>query len=321
VERRKTAVPSKEGRMTTLKNGVTFKPIMLDCVLGHSGSGIWQYKLVSPAYRRLIKTVIETETPVGAKSATEPGRIGNYREYNPYTWFKCARRIEHNTGIHNTFGLTNRGVLPCAEEILKSIQNGIDVKPNLYIDYSRGMDAARKNTQRALDIYEMVLGEQFRCLIKNGSCPNSGEDITEIIEYNTAMTRWIKDYKKGKVAVLDKVSVVHPFEMLEELEKQGADGIIGINTIPFNLVYPNKKSPTWKWGGGAISGAPAFKQAYDYNKEAIKHVSIPYFMGCGVTCEDDVLAYFDIGADVVVICSWAALYPGEVIDIIEEFNL
>lgn len=304
--------------MIKFSNGITFGDVMLDCVLGHSGSGIWQYKLISPAYRKLIRTVRETETIVGAKSATNPGRTENYKGYNPYTWFKYAKRIEDEIGFQNAIGLTNRGVEYCAPKILDSIETGIDVIPNLYVDFRQGFDWAVEKTRQALNIYESTLGEHFNCLIKNDSCHNSGEDIAKTIRCNILLTGWIK--KHYDIAVIDKVSIIHPFEMLEELEKKGADAIMGVNSIPFDLVYPNRKSLMWKVGGGAVSGAPAFKQAFAYNKEARKHVKIPYFMGCGITSKNDILAYQEIGADVCVICSWAAIYPGEVSDILEEFN-
>lgn len=302
-----------------LPGRVKFKKIMLDCVFGHSGSGIWQYKLKSPAYRRLIKTVIETKTPVGAKSATQPERIGNYRELNPLTWFKYVKRIENKTGILNAIGLTNHGAEYCARRILDSINLGIDVKPNLYIDFSNGIKAAIENTRQALNAYKLILGDHFNCLIKNDSCPNSGEDIAKTIESNIVLTQWIKNNYKG-ILVVDKVSIIHPLEMLKELERMGADAIMGVNSIPFARIYPDKKSPMWKVEGGGVSGAPAFKQAYAYNKEARKQVDIPYFMGCGITNKDNIQAYLDIGADVCAICSWAALRPGEVANILEEFN-
>jgi dihydroorotate dehydrogenase len=306
--------------MIELPNGVKFGNIMLDCVLGHSGSGIWQYKLASPAYRRLIRTITETETVVGAKSATEPGRIGNYRELNPFTWFRYVKKIENRTGIQNAIGLTNRGVKYCALSILDSIELGIDVKPNLYIDFSKGIELAIQNTQRALEIYALILGDYFDCLIKNDSCPNSGENITKTIKYNAILTEWIKKQTGGKIAIIEKVSIVHPFEMLEELERRGADAIMGVNSIPFAKIYPDKKSPMWRVGGGGISGAPALKQAYAYNKEARRHVKIQYLMGCGIMSKEDILAYQDIGADTCVICSWASLYPSKVADALEEFN-
>ena len=221
--------------------------------------------------------------------------------------------------MHNAIGLTNRGVEYCAKKILESIGFGIDVKPNLYIDFSKGLDTAKENTEKALTIYKWVFGHHFNCLIKNDSCPNSGENIKKTIEYNVIMTEWIKK-ENPDLIVIDKVSIVHPFEMLKELERRGADAIMGINSIPFEIIYPYGKSSMQKVGGGGISGEPAYEFAFNYNKEARKHVSIPYLMGCGVMCKDDIIAYQEIGADAVVICSWGALYPGEVSEILKEFN-
>lgn len=80
--------------MITFKNGTIVKDLVIDCALGHSASGIWQYKLYSAEYRKLIKDIKETKTPVIPKSSTRYERIGNYLDLDPRTWIKFVRRID-----------------------------------------------------------------------------------------------------------------------------------------------------------------------------------------------------------------------------------
>jgi dihydroorotate dehydrogenase (NAD+) catalytic subunit len=85
-----------------------------------------------------------------------------------------------------------------------------------------------------------------------------------------------------------------------------------MNTIPYELVFPPNRyppSPLAKVGGGGVSGGPAFAQAYEYSKGLRRLVRLPLIMGCGVTSQEDVQRYLDIGADAVSICTLALRDP------------
>jgi dihydroorotate dehydrogenase (NAD+) catalytic subunit len=43
-------------------------------------------------------------------------------------------------------------------------------------------------------------------------------------------------------------------------------------------------------------------------------------MGCGVTCEDDVRRYFDLGADAVSVCTLALRKPQEAARVVAKYN-
>jgi len=72
--------------------------------------------------------------------------------------------------------------------------------------------------------------------------------------------------------------------------------------------------------GGGVSGGPAFPLALRYNQELRQKVDSFLIMGCGVTGEDDVRRYFDLGADAVSLCTLALRKPQEAARIVVRFN-
>jgi len=123
--------------------------------------------------------------------------------------------------------------------------------------------------------------------------------------------------------LIAKISVVHPFEFSEELERLGVKAIHGVNTIPYNLVFPEDKfppSPLAYVGGGGVSGGPACPAARKYNAELRKKVKLFLIMGCGVSSLENVKEYLDLGADAVSFCTLVLRRPGEAAIILNIFN-
>jgi dihydroorotate dehydrogenase len=120
-----------------------------------------------------------------------------------------------------------------------------------------------------------------------------------------------------------KISICHPLEFAQELERAGADVIHGINSIPYEILFPppgHPRSPLWQVGGGGVSGGPAFKEAYRYNQVLRQRVALPLIMGCGVSRADDVRRYLDLGADAVSICTLALRRPQVVAEIVRAYH-
>jgi len=85
-----------------------------------------------------------------------------------------------------------------------------------------------------------------------------------------------------------------------------------VNTIPYELAFPPDRyppSPLADVGGGGVSGGPAWARAYEYNQGLRPLVRLPLIMGCGVTRQEDVQRYLDLGADAVSICTLALREP------------
>ncbi len=281
--------------------------IVISTALGPAGRGIFPYTLW-PDYLRFLRAVRATGTTVFTKSATRFRRGGNFRPANPFTW-KYIQRLPR-MGMLNAYGLTNRGVEALARQIAKSLRRGWRVIPNFYPEFAKGLETAAKETLQAIEIYRQNLGPAFSALELNFSCPNSQEAIRDNIIQGLTLTRRLRECYPNLYLVV-KLSVVHPYEFAQELEALGVSALHAVNSIPYELVFPGRRSPLWQAGGGGVSGGPAFRQACAYNAGLRTYVKVPLIMGGGVTCREDVHRYFDLGADAVSLCTLALRHPRE----------
>ena len=293
--------------------------VLISTALGPGGGGIFPYTLL-PSYRRLIGAVKETKTTVIAKSATRYRRQGNFIPGNPFTW-RYIRRIP-GQGMLNAYGLTNQGVRVCAGEVKHSCRVGIQVVPNYYPEFAKGTETAIREALESIKIYREVIGSDFWALELNFSCPNAKEAVAENVNQGIACVFHVRQ-TFPELFLIAKISIVHPFEFSEELERLGVGAIHGVNTIPYNLVFPDYKwspSPLADAGGGGVSGGPACPAAKNYNAELRKKVSLFLIMGCGISSLEDVQTYLDLGADAVSFCTLALRRPGEAARILNILN-
>ncbi|MFH1173377.1 MAG: hypothetical protein V1692_02515, partial [bacterium] len=277
--------------MIKLNDSINISSILVSTALGESGNGLFPYTLL-PKYRKLCKIIKGRSITVIGKSATRNKRIGNFQLYKPWKW-KYIQRLE-DTGILNAYGLTNSGVEKCAEKNNHSRSLEFDVIPSFYPEFIHGLEVAIKETLEAIEIYDSL---GFKVVELNISCPNSKEKIDENMKQSIDCIRAIK--KRFRQYLIIKTSILHPLEFYSQLEKEKVAAIHALNTIPFSIIYPEIISPLHKVGGGGVSGGPAFKEAYHQNNLIRKQTRLPLIMGCGVTSQEDVKKYFDIGADSV----------------------
>lgn len=303
-------IQSAKGRIST---------VVISTALGTGGRGIFPYTWW-PAYRRLVQAVRDTGATVFSKSATRFPRRGNFIPLNPLTW-RYIRRLPQR-GMLNAYGLTNAGVEVCARDLKVSLQWGFQVIPNFYPEFAKGTETAISETLEAIDLYQKILGSSFWALELNFSCPNSEEAIKENVVQGLRCTRAVRQLYPS-LFLVPKISRVHPYEFAQELERAGVNALHGVNTIPYDLIFPPPRyprSPLWRVGGGGVSGGPAFEEAHRYNLGLRKKVGLPLIMGCGVRNMEDVKSYLDIGADAVSLCTLALRRPQEVEKILVACN-
>ena len=303
-------IQSEKGKIST---------VVISTALGPGGRGIFPYTLW-PAYRRLIQAVRATGTTALTKSATRFKRKGNFIPLNPLTW-RYIRRLP-DTGMLNAYGLTNAGVEVCAQDLRASLRMGFQVIPNFYPEFVKGTQTAISETLEAIGLYQKILGPDFWALELNYSCPNSQEAIKENVQQGIRCIQAVRQ-QHPSLFLIAKISRVHPHEFAQELESSGVNAIHGINTIPYEIIFPEDRyprSPLWQVGGGGVSGGPAFETAFSYNQALRKKVSLPLIMGCGVRNIEDVRKYLDIGADAVSLCTLALRHPREAEKIITAHN-
>ncbi len=293
--------------------------VVISTALGLTGQGIFPYTLWAP-YRRILRLVRETGTTILAKSATRWPRRGNFIPYNPLTWRYIQRLPDQ--GMLNAYGLTNGGVVKAAVGLKQSLAQGFRVIPNLYPEFAKGTGVAIQETLESLSIYQRALGEDFWAVELNFSCPNSREAIDQNVAQSIACVRRVRREFPG-LALIAKISVVHPYEFAQELERLGVMAIHGVNTIPYAMVFPPDRfppSPLAEVGGGGVSGRPAGAVARAYNAGLRRAVSLFLIMGCGVSSLRDVQDYLDLGADAVSLCTLVLRQPALAGEILRLMN-
>lgn len=291
-------------------------PVVISTALGHDGRGIFPYTML-PGYRRLLQAVIDTGTTVFAKSATRWPRRGNFIPINPLTW-KHIRRLP-DMGMLNAYGLTNAGAEASATAIRGACDRGLRVIPNLYPEFIKGTQIAIRETLEAVEIYRRILGPHFRALELNYSCPNSEEAIAKNVAQAIQCTRKVRSLYPTLFLVA-KLSICHPYEFAQELERVGVNAIHAVNTVPYSIVFPLQPSPLDAVGGGGVSGGPAFELACKYNQELRPRVGLFLIMGGGVISQNAVQRYFDLGADAVSLCTLALRHPREAARVVLAYN-
>lgn len=299
--------------------GPPLSPIIISTAFGTAGDGIFPYTLC-PSYRRLLRQVRASGLTILSKSATLAPRRGNFIPANPLTW-KYIRRLP-GLGMLNAYGLTNPGVEVCAVKIRESIKAGFQVIPNFYPEFAKGEAVAVAETLAAVALYRRILGPAFWALELNFSCPNSQEEIgANVSQVRTCIRRLRQE--APELFLIAKLSVLHPLELAQDLEAMGVGAVHGVNTIPYDLVFPPGRyppSPLAAVGGGGVSGGPAFTLAREYNAKLRKKIKTFLIMGCGVSSPAQVQEYFDLGADAVSLCTLALRRPQEVSRIIDRWG-
>jgi len=218
----------------------------------------------------------------------------------------------------NAYGLTNDGVRVHAEEIARACESGFQVIPSYYPQFSRGLDQAIQDALQAFEVYKRVLVRFFLALEFCFSCPNA-ESIRENMANILALIRAVRE-KYPEIVLIGKISVVHPFSFVQDLIGAGVRVIHGVNSIPWNIIFPGIPSPLAKVGGGGVSGDDAFARALDYNTELRQRIpGVPLIMGCGVTLLCDARQYFGVGANCVSVCTVCRRNPDVAMRIINEY--
>ena len=290
-------------------------PVVISTALGHDGRGIFPYTLLS-AYRRLLAAVQgpdhglhQIRHPLSTPGELHPRQPPHLEIHPQAPGYGPAQRLRP----HQRRGGILRPGYP------GRLRAGFKTIPNLYPEFVKGTTIAIRETLAAVAIYQQHLGPLFRALELNYSCPNSEEAIAQNVVQALLCTRKVRSLYP-QLYLVAKLSICHPYEFAQELERIGVNALHAVNTIPHNIVFPLQRSPLGEVGGGGVSGGPAFDLAYKYNRELRPKVGLFLIMGCGVAGPDDVRRYFDLGADAVSLCTLALRKPREATGIVLRYN-
>jgi dihydroorotate dehydrogenase (NAD+) catalytic subunit len=300
-------------------NGHTISTVVVSTIMGHHGDGMFPLYF-RPSYLRAMRVIRQTNTTVLSKSSTALGRIGNYHPWKPQTW-GCIRDLP-NMGMINAYELTNDGVASCAKGINLAIKKGFDVIPNFFPEFGDDFELTLLNIKDSIEIFYRKLEEKFWAIELNFSCPNDKVTIEKNIAKAVKLVSRLR-IAFQRLTIIAKTSIVHPYEFLQELEIAGVNVFHLINTIPYNTLYPDpkKKSPLHHLGGGGVSGGPAFEMAFEYTSGALKKISKPAIVGCGIVTNEQFRKYREeTGAESISICTGLKHNTNEMLTLIKIYN-
>lgn len=291
----------------------TISKVVISTVFDQDGAGIYPYTLWSE-YRELQHLAKKLGITIFSKSSMRYSEIGNFQKWNPLTW-KYIQKI-HNNGMLNACGPTNRGVEENSKRIVISCRNGFKVIPSYYLQFKKGFPQAIHELGESVAIYQKYMGNYFWAIELNASCLNlKGEIISENMDNVVTCIAMLKEVYPWLVVIV-KTNIVHPYSFYKKLENVGTDVIHAINSIPYDIVFPDDISPLYEVGGGAVSGGPASDLAYEYNKKLRDVTSLPIIMACGVTDIFSKARLLKIGANSIGICTIVSYSPSKASSII-----
>lgn len=272
--------------MIILSNGHGIEYMTASGALGYDGWG-WPWEkplrwlgLLDP---RFFVNVMKT--------LTLPARRGNLRWYKP---LGCIRPMRG--GAVNAVGLTNPG----PDWWLRKIGPKVDAKKNRLVGSIFGEPASLKIMARMLNDVDLV------ALELNASCPNtnSGRHLSNAIGVVEAV-EIVREFSCHPIIL--KLSVAHNACAIAPAV-EGAVEAISINSVPWDIAFPDRKSPLAKYGGGGVSGKIAQKFTWTMVEQLVKLTSVPV-IGPSVWNFDDINALRQLGAKAVSFGSVFLCHP------------
>lgn len=266
--------------MIKLSNGFEFEYATASGALGfHLRGWPWERPLVCLG---LIKPELFANA---IKTLTLPPRRGNLRWYHPWS---CVRLIKG--GAVNKVGLTNKGF----DWWCTKVAPKIDFEKVKVIGSIFGNEDELLYMTYAFNKFPIV------ALEINHSCPNSGDKLQEA-EAIISGTKNIR--RASKAPIILKLSATQDYLYIAQ-RLFGVIEAISLNSVPWSIVFPDKRSPLWRLekrvggGGGGVSGKPI----QDINWKAIAELSqqglVPV-IASSVMEYDDIKAVKKLGAKAV----------------------
>jgi dihydroorotate dehydrogenase len=260
-----------------LPNGYKINPVILDCSLGLQGYGppdLFGGTTKNEEIDRRYSTTI-------LKSITANPKEGNYGApwYLPRGWamtdygFPLPKKLCYvgtgNGSTTNSFGLTNEGF-----DYFYNIDNfrEHEIIISIFIEFGNG---SKEDLQKAYSSAK-YMGEKLSsgytkhgfkvaAIVINISCPNDGNGVCL---FSDEIIKVIKVFKDaiGEIPLGIKYSYMQNISLAKSLDSEVDIAFHqAINTIPFKVVYGDKKfSPLSHIGHGGISGPDITKMALEY---------------------------------------------------------
>jgi len=248
-----------------------------------------------------------------------PGNIEMIEASPTYAAFKEGHKVY---GFENIEMLSHLSV----KEWLKGIQFLKKKHPTKVIIASIMAPVEKKEWQQLVQKFNKSPCDAFEL---NFSCPNGvpekggGMAIGTDPEVSAQITKWVKEVAEKPVFVKLSPNVTNIVEIMNAVEKAGADGIAAINTVQsimgVNLdtfvPYPsvNGKSTYGGYSGMAIK--PIGLRCVSQIRQASK---LPILGMGGISTWKDAAEYITLGADAVQICTEVMVNGYGIIDSLKK---
>jgi len=269
-----------------LSNGHVLKYVIASGGLAYDGKGwFWDQPLrrFELLDERLFTTVIKTLT-------LQP-RIGNFKWWNP---LGCVRYLRGG-GVVNAFGLTNPGI----DWWCKNVGPRINSSETAVVGSILGETDELTEMTKRLNDFDLV-GLEI-----NASCPNTGGDILQ--NSDRVISGFETVANASRLPLIGKLSVAHDIGYIVP-RIRGIIEAISINSVPWHIVFPNRKSPLAHLGGGGVSGKVAQPFTWKMVEDLVAITDIPV-IGPSVWDYEDIGQLSGLGAMAVSFGSVLMWYP------------
>lgn len=270
--------------------------------LGFDGRGWPHERLLGRISRKLFDPSLFWKV---TKTITWSRRAGN-------GWFKARPIFERGrlVGWVNALGLPGPGF---AGWILAMADRGFP-DGNLVVSLaSIEGDSAAREKNIGIMAYFAGMFPNTAAIELNVSCPNTENGVLPSVDQVVALCRaakqnlqlvWRNECRmiprpSAPRPLIVKLSVAQDYRAIAaQLEAENLVEAISINSVPWNMVFPHRKSPLARYGGGGVSGKISQPHVLEMIDVLVNEASIPV-IGSGVWDERDIGRLFGAGCQAI----------------------
>lgn len=227
----------------------------------------------------------------------------------PRSGNKAPRLAETPIGLINSIGLENPGIKDFLDKYLPVwLSFGVPVIVNI--------SGATPSEYRQLA--KALTGTGITAVEVNVSCPNIEGKIIGTDPYQTALiTATVKKYTDVPVIVKLTPNTNEIAAIAQSAAEAGADAISAVNTFMAMAIDIKTQQPKIGRGFGGLSGPAIRPQALFKVWQICQAVKIPVIGMGGITCAQDAIEFFLVGAAAIAVGTANFKNPLIMIEIIQ----
>jgi len=243
---------------------------------------------------------------------------------NPRTGNLQPRIKEVKNGLINSIGLENIGSHNFIEQKLPVLRdNNINFIINI----------AGESVEEYVELAKICQSNNIEAIELNLSCPNVKSGCLEFGKDEETLYKLVSEVRNcfdNTLIVKLSSNVSFPERIAKTAENAGADAISAINTVKamhleVNIaaagLFPARNDNIgFKYIKGGMSGSCIKPLALNFIYEIRQHVSIPIIGMGGISCFQDMLEFFAVGADAIQVGTANFTHPDLSETLVSELN-